>query len=108
MEWEVKQIHFWVDGDESQWPPHIVHTFKDTEQLILVNNRNIHTTSLISLDFYYLWGQRYYKVFVHKNNKVLEIYPGMTWSDEYDKEIRLTHDIRKLVLGGTFDNFFNK
>lgn len=46
-----------------------------------------------------------YRIFLHRNNKVLECKPGM---DGTEKDIRYEHNIFRLIRAKHFDNYFNE
>ena len=78
-------------------------THEDTLNAILQDQLDIHTTSLIDLWFVDLLNKGY-KIYVVKNGVKLEFYPGMPNSG--NKDIRPTHDIRRLIISGFFDEDF--
>ena len=78
-------------------------THEDTLNALLQEQIDIHTTSLIDLWFADLLNKGY-KIYVVKNGVKLEFYPGMPNSG--NKDIRPTHDIRRLIISGFFDEDF--
>ena len=101
-----KSITFYVDrmplykGDEYS-SFYIIH--EDTLNALLQEQIDIHTTSLIDLWFADLLNKGY-KIYVVKNGVKLEFYPGMP--NNGNKDIRPTHDIRRLIISGFFDEDF--
>lgn len=98
----MKEIHFYKDGQiESCYGWYLTHN--STVAAIDVNNPCIYTTAISALDFSYLLDKGY-RIFLHENGKVGEIRVGST--ELTDKEIRKTHDIRRLWIGHGFKEYF--
>lgn len=105
LEGRYKEFHCYLDS----YPDVCLHSYTYTMNAIDEDLPLIRTTCITCLDFYGLYQDKKYRIFVHKNGKSLEIYPGMNWdpNGEPDREIRIYHDIRRMITGGTFDNYFN-
>ena len=98
----MKEIHFYKDGQiESCYGWYLTHN--STIEAIDLNNPCIYTTVISAFDFSYLLDKGY-RVFLHENGKTGEIYVGAT--ELTDKEIRKTHDIRRLWIGDCFQEYF--
>lgn len=78
-------------------------SYFDTELAIHNNLPNIWTYDIGHLSFD-LNSLGYHIVIVHNEN-FLYIYEGMSTAN--GKELRFTHDLRKLLIGGAFDNDLN-
>lgn len=63
----------------------------------------IYTTALSALDFSLLLDKGY-KIFLHENGKCGELKEGVT--ELTDKELRREHDIRRIWIGGGFNDYF--
>ena len=101
----MKEIHFYLDKpycDDSHAICELVETYDETEAQITAKKEKIHTTSLASITFDLL--DLNYRIFLHRNNKVLECKPGM---DGTEKDIRYEHNIFRLIRAKVFDNYFN-
>ena len=81
----------------------IYTTYDGTEKAIDEGVTNIHTTSLANITFDLL--DLGYRIFLHRNNKILECRPGM---DGTEKDIRREHNIFRLIRAKIFDNYFNE
>ena len=97
----MKEIHFYL-GNFSHLD-HIFYTYDSTEEAIKQGRDRINTTSLASITFDLL--DLGYRIFLHRNNKVLECKPGM---DGTEREIRRANNILKLIVGHVFDEYFEK
>ncbi len=95
----MKEIHFYL-GNFSHLD-HIFYTYDSTEEAIKQGRDRINTTSLASITFDLL--DLGYRIFLHRNNKVLECKPGMGGTE---KEIRKGHNLLKLIIGHVFDRYF--
>jgi hypothetical protein len=97
-----KEIHFYKDivSIPEGW---VYHTHNETMEVVKLNKSIIYTTAISALDFAYLLDCRY-DIYLHENNKSFQIKEGNVVAT--DKEIRKAHDIRKLWIGGGFNNFF--
>lgn len=95
-----KEIHFYLD-----FIPYDImialSSYDVTKDFINKGVEQIHTTSIANISFDLL--DLGYKIFLHKNNKVLECKPGMNGTE---KDIRKGHNILRLIIGGHFDNYF--
>ena len=101
----MKEIHFYLDKSYCDNPYAIcelVETYDETETQIHSKKEEIHTTSLASITFDLL--DLGYRIFLHRNNKVLECKPGM---DGTEKDIRYEHNIFRLISAKVFDDYFN-
>ena len=75
-------------------------------QLAIKNNEPIiYTTAISALDFSWLLDKGY-KIFLHENGRCGELHEGTT--ELTDKELSKHHDIRKIWIGGCFEDFFYK
>lgn len=102
----MKEIHFYLDKSYCNNPHAIcelVETYDETEAQINSKKEEIHTTSLASITFDLL--DLGYRIFLHRNNKVLECKPGM---DGTEKDIRYEHNIFRIIRAKVFDNYFNE
>jgi hypothetical protein len=98
----AKEIHFYMD-----FPFDPVHTFKTydgTKYAIEKGREIINTTSIANISFDLL--DLGYRIFVHRNGRVLECKLGSM--DGTEKEIRRGHNLLRLILGHTFDEYFEK
>ena len=96
----MKEIHFYL-GNFSHLD-HTFYTYDSTEEAIKQGRDRINTTSLASITFDLL--DLGYRIFLHRNNKVLECKPGM---DGTEKDIRYEHNIFRLIRAKVFDDYFN-
>ena len=78
----------------------VCHTYKDTLQALVDDIDNIFTTSLINLSFD-LIGEGY-DIYLITKNKRIKCCPGM--DNDTNKDIRIGHNIRKLLIGGALDH----
>ena len=78
-------------------------SYNSTKRAIKENEKLIHTTAISALDFSWLLDKGY-KIYLHENGKVGEVYEGVTKLT--DKELRKGHDIRKIWIGGGFEDYF--
>ena len=112
----MKEIHFYKDLEgelaEIVKAMHEGYGFKDfyrshNETMIEIKkeNPNIHTYAITALDMTGLLD-RGYKIFLHENGRVGELYLGTT--SLTDKELRRGHDAARIWIGGGFENFFYK
>lgn len=98
----MKEIHFYKDDlIDSIYGWNLTHN--STISAIDANNPHIYTTAISALDFSDLLDKGY-RIFLHENGKTGEIHVGTT--ELTDKEIRKAHDIRKLWIGGCFQEYF--
>ena len=63
----------------------------------------IHTFALTALEFSYLLSKGY-KIFLCENKRCGELTEGVC--ELTDKELHRHHDIRRIWIGGGFDNYF--
>lgn len=102
----MKEIHFYKDlvGVTLEDYFDLFHyTHNATVKSINHEICKIDTTALSALDFSLLLDKGY-KIFLHENNKCAELYEGTT--ELTDKELRRGHDIRRIWIGGGFNNYF--
>ena len=104
----MKEIHFYKDLKDCDLENfverdeyHVSHN--STKRAIRENEKLIHTTAISALDFSWLIDEGY-KIYLHENGKVGEVYEGVT--ELTDKELRKGHDIRKIWIGGGFEDYF--
>lgn len=100
----MKEIHFYKDTcgiiEERMY---IVKTHNATLLAIERGWAIIYTYSISALDFSQLLDKGY-KIFLHENGKCAELKEGIT--ELTDKELRRGHDIRRIWIGGGFDDYF--
>lgn len=110
----MKEIHFYKDSKDELVElgkalcggcdfKHFYRSHDDTIQAIKKEMPTIHTYAISALDFSWLLDKGY-KIFLHENGKCGELYEGTT--ELTDKELRKHHDIRKIWIGGGFEEFF--
>lgn len=100
----TKEIHFYKDDYIDSFAYDVLETtHNETESCIKLDCLQIYTTAISCLDFSWLL-EKGYKIFLHENDKCLEIKEGCI--EGIDKEIKIGHNIMKLWIGGTFDNYF--
>ena len=99
----MKEIHFYLDVSfMSCAEQHEIYTtYDDTEKAIDEEVTEIHTTSFASITFDLL--DLGYRIFLHRNNKVLECKPGM---DGTERDVRREHNILRMIMGHAFDDYF--
>ena len=99
-----KEIHFYLDttvfNDEDKYI--LCHTYDTTNRVIADGENIIHTTSIANISFNLL--DLGYRIFLHRNGKVLECKPGM---DGTEKDVRREHNILRMIMGHAFDDYFN-
>ena len=95
------QIHFYFGGPNNQYPDGTVHTYKLTELLIEVESELIVTTQILlcTTDLF----RKGYRIFIHPvEGNPFEIKLGDN-SPYTNKEIRMGHNLYKMLISGTFD-----
>ena len=101
-----KEIYFVLDTFEYPFismPTIDCYSYLDTEEAIKCGCKRIRTYDLLHLSFDLL--KRGYRIYLVKDAKVLEVYPGM---DNFsNKDIRFGHNLRRLLLGGFFDTMLD-
>ena len=101
-----KEIYFVLDTFEYPFismPAIDCYSYLDTEEAIKCGCKRIRTYDLLHLSFDLL--ERGYRIYLVKDAKVLEVYPGM---DNFsNKDIRFGHNLRRLLLGGFFDTMLD-
>lgn len=100
----MKEIHFYKDsfGVGSLYE-FIIKTHNATVIAIQNGWDTIYTYAISTLDFSWLLDKGY-KIFLHENGKCGEVHEGTT--ELTDKELSKHHDIRKIWIGGGFEDFF--
>ena len=101
-----KEIYFVLDTFEYLFismPTIDCYSYLDTEEAIKCGCKRIRTYDLLHLSFDLL--ELGYRIYLVKDAKVLEVYPGM---DNFsNKDIRFGHNLRRLLLGGFFDSMLD-
>lgn len=94
-----KQIHFYFDN---QYPEdETLHTYKITKLLIEVESERIDTTQIVlcTTDLF----RKGYRIFIHPTEgDMFEIKLGDN-SPYTDREIRMSHNLYKMLIAGTFN-----
>ena len=98
-----KEIHFYKDNFKCERG--IYYSHNATMLAINENDAIIHTYAISALDFAPLLDKGY-DIFLHENGKFFQLKEGSI--EATDKEIRKAHNIRRIWIGGGFDNFFYK
>lgn len=112
----MKEIHFYKDlydevievGKAMTGEYDLKHFYRshnDTMREIKKENPAIHTYAISALDFSWLLDKGY-KIFLHENGRCGEVHEGTT--ELTDKELSKHHDIRKIWIGGGFEDYFYK
>ena len=102
----MKEIHFYKDlvGVASEDYFELFHyTHNATVKSINNDMSQINTAALSALCFSDLIDKGY-KIFLHENGKCGEVHEGTT--ELTDKELSKHHDIRRIWIGGGFEDFF--
>ena len=99
-----KEIHFYLNLVKNDERSDMLYTFLDTKNAIENNQTEINTTSIANLGFADLLDADY-RIYVHKDGKVLELSVGM--KNISRRDIRKTHDMAKILRSGFFDDDFN-
>ena len=105
----MKEIHFYLDvnfqyGFQIANPNAVCCSCYDSTELAIDKGiEEIHTTSLASITFDLL--DMGYRIFLHRNNKMLECKPGMEGTE---KDIRREHNIFRIIRAKVFDDYFNE
>lgn len=99
-----KEIHFYLNLTSNDERSDMLYTFLDTKTAIENNQTEIHTTSITNLGFAYLLDADY-RIYAHKDGKVLELSVGM--KNISGRDIRKGHDMEKIIRSGFFDDDFN-
>lgn len=101
----VKEIHFYKD--EYSIPKHVydvlIISHNETRSFIINDVNCIHTMALSAMDFGWLLDKKY-KIFLHENERELEIKEGYIW--EVNRNIRVGHNIAKMWIANAFENYF--
>ena len=100
----MKEIHFWKDsyGLGCMYDM-VLKTHNATLMAIDSEWDMIHTYAISALDFATLLDKGY-DIYLHENSKSCQIKEGNV--ECTDKEIRKGHDIRRIWIGGGFDDYF--
>ncbi|MNL91038.1 hypothetical protein D3C81_07650 [compost metagenome] len=97
----MKELHIWLgkNCDDSNTKETLCVTLEDTENALKSNKSKINTTQTHVCST--LWLTRGYRIFVHMlDDEVVEIKLG--YIKGYSKEIRVEHNLEKLLLSGCF------
>lgn len=95
------QIHFYFGGPNGQYPDGTVHTYRTTKLLIELESERIDTTQIVlcTTDLF----RKGYRIFIHPTKgNMFEIKLGDN-SPYTDKEIRMEHNLYKMLIAGTFN-----
>lgn len=99
------EAHFYKDECSNINMLDVCHTYKETLEALKQLKPLVRTTSIANLDYAWLL-ELGYTVYLHENNRVIEMKDDMA---EYsDKDIKPGHNIQKLWIGHHFDNYFYK
>lgn len=112
----MKKIHFYKDSEDELAElvkalceecdcKYYYRSHNDTMREIKKENPTIHTYAISALDFSWLLDKGY-KIFLHENGKCGELHEGVTKLT--NKELSKHHDIRRIWIGGGFEDFFYK
>lgn len=112
----MKEIHFYIDSNDELVElgkamngecdfKQFYRSHNATMREIKKENPTIHTYAISALDFSLLLDKGY-KIFLHENGKCGELHEGTT--ELTDKELSKHHDIRRIWIGGGFEDFFYK
>ena len=99
-----KEIHFYLNLTSNDERSDMLYTFLDTKSAIENNQMEIHTTSITNLGFAYLLDADY-RIYAHKDGKVLELSVGM--KNISRRDIRKAHNMERILRSGFFDDDFN-
>ena len=99
-----KEIHFYLNLVNNDKCSDMLYTFLDTKTAIEKNQTEIHTTSIANLGFADLLDVDY-RIYAHKDGKVLELSVGM--KNISRRDIRKGHNMEKIIRSGFFDDDFN-
>ena len=99
-----KEIHFYMNITKCDERSDMLYTFLDTKTAIENNQTEIHTTSITNLGFADLLDDGY-RIYLHKDGKVLELSVGM--KNIRGRDIRKAHNMEKILRSGFFDADFN-
>ena len=105
----MKEIHFYTnltnEDQTSEWDldTMCVDYCTSNEAIENPDERIVKTTQLCLLRNAWHYIKRGDKVFIHNGDKVLEVKPHM---DGTDKDIKVGHDISRLLIGGTFGKLY--
>lgn len=106
---DMKEIHFYTnltnEDQTSEWDldTMCVDYCTSNEAIENPDERIVKTTQLCLLRNAWDYIRRGDKVFIHNGDKVLEVKPHM---DGTDKDIKVGHDISRLLIGGTFGKLY--
>ena len=99
-----KEIHFYMNLTKNDERSDILYTYIDTKTAIENNQTEIHTTSIANLGFADLLDDDY-RIYAHKDGKVLELSVGMR--NISGRDIRKGHNMERILRSGFFDDDFN-
>ena len=99
-----KEIHFYLNLTSNDERSDMLYTFLDTKTAIENNRAEIHTTSIANLGFTDLLDAGY-RIYAHKDGKVLELSVGM--KNISRRDIRKAHNMERILRSGFFDDDFN-
>lgn len=112
----TKEFHLFLDLTDTKWDYDndstyyesngntmvLLHTLKYVRSALSESKDYIATTQVAVLSFSLL--DKGYRIFVHSNGHILEMKPFMKYSGQ--KEIRIGHNLSKLLICGHFDADF--
>ena len=99
-----KEIHFYLNLAKCDERSDMLYTFLDTKSAIENNQTEIHTTSITNLGFVDLIDADY-RIYAHKDGKVLELSVGM--KNISGRDICKAHNMERILRSGFFDDDFN-
>ena len=99
-----KEIHFYLNLTNNDKRSDMLYTLLDTKTAIENNQTEIHTTSITNLGFAYLLDADY-RIYAHKDGKVLELSVGM--KNISRRDIRKAHNMERILRSGFFDDDFD-
>lgn len=99
-----KEIHFYKDSIGIYNTDNFFYSHNSTINAIKNNMSNINTFSISALDFSHLL-ENDYQIYLHENGKSSIIKEGNN-GELTDKDIKKSHDIKKLWIGGAFEEYF--
>ena len=99
-----KEIHFYLNLTNNDKRSDMLYTLLDTKTAIENNQTEIHTTSIANLGFADLLDADY-RIYVHKDGKVLELKKKK--KNISGRDIRKAHNMERILRSGFFDDDFN-
>lgn len=92
----MKELHIYLDKLPEE---DIIYTFINAEKALLNNQQVVHTTQIHFCST--TWLVKGYRLFVHMpDEKIIEITLG--YCGDVGREIRVGHNIEKMLLAGVF------